>query len=65
MDILLNTLKNEITACLEKAYGNVSTMKAAKRLNVTSELSTCYYDAEVRYNDDLLRFEILSFEDFH
>lgn len=56
MDILLNTLKNEITACVEKAYGNVSTMKAAKRLNVTSELSTCYYDAEVKYIVELVWF---------
>lgn len=47
MDILLSNLKHEITSCLEKAYGNVSTMKAAKRLNVTSELSVCYLDAEV------------------
>ncbi|XP_077284578.1 26S proteasome non-ATPase regulatory subunit 8-like isoform X1 [Arctopsyche grandis] len=52
MDILLNTLKHEITACLEKAYGNISTMKAAKRLNVTSELSACYYDAEKNMETD-------------
>lgn len=37
IDILLDTVRNEIGACLEKAYERVSVQEAAKRLNLQSK----------------------------
>jgi len=37
IDILLDTVRNEIGACLEKAYERISVQDAAKRLNLPSK----------------------------
>lgn len=37
IDILLDTVRNEIGACLEKAYERISVHEAAKRLNLPSK----------------------------
>jgi 26S proteasome regulatory subunit N12 len=37
IDILLDTVRNEIGACLEKAYERISVQEAAKRLNLPSK----------------------------
>lgn len=37
IDILLDTVRNEIGACLEKAYERISVQEAGKRLNLTSK----------------------------
>ena len=34
MDILLNTVRDEIGACIEKSYDKMSAKEAAKRLNL-------------------------------
>ncbi|XP_017483941.1 PREDICTED: 26S proteasome non-ATPase regulatory subunit 8-like [Rhagoletis zephyria] len=36
MDILLNTVRDEIGACIEKSYEKISAKEAAKRLNLNS-----------------------------
>lgn len=43
MDILLSTVRDEIGACIEKAYDKISMLEAAKRLNLkTSEEMETY-----------------------
>lgn len=37
IDILLDTVRNEISACLERAYEKISVPEAAKRLNLSSK----------------------------
>lgn len=37
IDILLDTVRNEIGACLERAYERISVQEAGKRLNLTSK----------------------------
>lgn len=37
MDILLETVRDEIAACLESSYDQISTKEAQKRLNFKSE----------------------------
>jgi 26S proteasome regulatory subunit N12 len=37
VDILLDTVRNEIGACLERAYEKISVKEAGKRLNLSSE----------------------------
>lgn len=37
IDILLDTVRNEIGACLERAYEIISVQEAAKRLNLSSK----------------------------
>lgn len=36
IDMLLQTVRNEIAGCLEKAFENISKMEAAKRLNLSN-----------------------------
>lgn len=37
MDLLLDTVRNEIAACLEKSYERISLGEAAKRLNLRTQ----------------------------
>lgn len=47
MDILLDTVRGEIAACLERAYQKISLTEAARRLNLPSQKAITDYGKQV------------------
>lgn len=48
MDILLDTVRGEIAACLESSYDKISLKEAARRLNFKSEKEVADFGTKVR-----------------
>lgn len=48
MDILLDTIRDEIGACLERSYEHISLKDAQKRLNFKSEREVLSFGKKVR-----------------
>jgi 26S proteasome regulatory subunit N12 len=51
-EILLQTVRNEIGACIEKSYGSMSVAEAAKRLNLPSKEAVLAFGKERKWNMD-------------
>ena len=47
IDILLDTIRDEIAACLEKAYEKISLSEAARMLNLSNQAAIKEYGAKV------------------
>lgn len=47
MDILLDTVRGEIAACLESSYDKISLKEAARRLNLKSEKEVSDFGTKV------------------
>lgn len=47
MDILLDTVRGEIAACLESSYDKISLKEAARRLNLKSEKEVAEFGNKV------------------
>ncbi|XP_037038386.1 26S proteasome non-ATPase regulatory subunit 8 [Bradysia coprophila] len=59
MDILLDTVRGEIAACLETSYDKISLKEAARRLNLKSEKEVADYGAKKNWtlgNDGCYHF---------
>lgn len=52
IDILLDTVRNEIGACLEKAYERISVEEARKRLNLSSQEAVKQFGQKRNWNLD-------------
>lgn len=50
IDILLNTIRNEIGACLESAYDKISIKDASRMLNLNCEKETVAFAAKKNWN---------------
>lgn len=48
MDILVETVRDEIGACLEKSYEKISLQEAAKRLNLKSKEEVKVFGEKVK-----------------
>lgn len=57
MDTLLDTVRGEIAACIEKAYLCIPCAEAARRLNLSSQQAVLEYGKKVQ----LKRYSILIF----
>lgn len=49
MEILLETVRGEIAACLESSYDKISIAEAARRLNLKSEAEVIAFGAKVTH----------------
>lgn len=47
MDTLLDTVRGEIAACIEKAYQSIPCAEAARRLNLSSQQAVLDYGKKV------------------
>lgn len=47
MDTLLDTVRGEIAACIEKAYHSIPCAEAARRLNLSSQQAMLQYGQKV------------------
>lgn len=47
MEILLDTVRGEIGACLESSYDKISLAEAGRRLNLKTEASVIEFGAKV------------------
>uniref|UniRef100_A0A6M2DGL0 26S proteasome non-ATPase regulatory subunit 8 n=1 Tax=Xenopsylla cheopis TaxID=163159 RepID=A0A6M2DGL0_XENCH len=59
MDILLDTVRGEIAACLERAYQKISLTEAARRLNLPSQKAITEYGKQKNWklgNDKFFHF---------
>lgn len=54
MDTLLDTVRGEIAACIEKAYLIISCTEAARRLNLPSQQAVFEYGKKVGYTFHLI-----------
>lgn len=50
MDILLETVRDEIAACLESSYDKISTKEAQKRLNYKNEKEVVAFGKKRNWN---------------
>ena len=50
IDILLNTVRNEIGACMENAYDKISLKDASRMLNLNSEKETIAFATKKKWN---------------
>lgn len=51
MDILLDTVRGEIAACLESSYDKISLKEAARRLNLKSEKEVADFGSKVCFEN--------------